>query len=47
MLTQKFEQGSVKLALISRELNQADGDKTSAWGATLSGNAKLWEGGLI
>lgn len=46
-VTQRFDQGSVKLAAISRSLKQGGGDVTSSWGATISGNAKLWEGGLI
>ncbi len=46
-VSQKFEQGGVRLAAISRELKQADGGETNAWGAVLSAHARLWEGGLI
>ncbi|WGR56014.1 hypothetical protein E3U25_08595 (plasmid) [Paracoccus versutus] len=46
-VTQKFAQGSVKLAAISRSLEHPVNGVESSWGATISANAKLWQGGLI
>ncbi len=39
--------GSVQLGAISRSLKRVGGGESDAWGATLSGNFRLWEGGLI
>jgi len=46
-ISYKFGESFVKLAAVSREINNGIGGKESGYGINLSGNTSLWQGGRL